>query len=102
MTSVVEDLEAIARSRLYEEWLAERELGATLVLGGQVRYDGWGKNPRWRVLGYGKSYDAAIEKGLKNIEERTPDFTLKNGYFHAELSLQLWTPAGPRSIRIGP
>jgi tRNA(Ile2) C34 agmatinyltransferase TiaS len=97
----VQDAEAQLRAALYEEWKRERKVAALLHLGGQVQFDGWGKNPKFRVLGYSKSFEKAIEVGLKQIEENTSDLSLKNGSFYAELTLQLWTPSGPRALRAG-
>lgn len=79
----------------YQEWLATRKLEATLMLGGQFSTTGWGKPLGFRVLGYRKSFDKAIELGLKQIAENTPALELKNRVFYADLSLSLWTPAGP-------
>jgi len=88
------------RPLLYAEWLRERKLAATLMLGGQVEFTGWGKPAGFRVLGYRKSFDKAIELGLKEIEANTPDLTLKNGQFYGQMTLQLWTPSGPRALSL--
>lgn len=97
----VENAEVALRMVLHREWMDERKLAATLVLGGQVRFDGWGKNPQFRVLGYSKSFEKAIEVGLKEITDNTPDLSLKNEQFYGQLSLELWTPSGPRALRVG-
>lgn len=93
--SVIEDQ---LRTLRYQEWLEERKLMATLVLGGSFLTNGWGKPAGFRVLGYSKSFDRAIEIGLKQIAEKSSDLELKSQAFYARLTLELWQPPGPKDI----
>lgn len=77
----------------YQEWRRERKTAAYLHLGGQMHFDGWGHPQAFRVLGYGKSIDKAVELGLAKI---LPKEKAANKDFYAELTLQLWTPSGPK------
>lgn len=76
----------------YDEWLRERDLVATIILGGNFRTDGYGRPAGFRVLGYSKSLDKAVEIALREkLGIRRP-----NEMFYGELTLVLWSPSGPK------
>lgn len=86
------DTDIEVRRLRYEEWIRERDLVATIVLGGAFRTDGYGRPAGFRVLGYSKSLDKAVEIALRdNLGIRRP-----NEMFYGELTLNLWSPSGPK------
>lgn len=86
------DTDIEVRRLRYEEWMRERDLVATIVLGGAFRTDGYGRPAGFRVLGYSKPVDKAIDIALRDrLGIRQP-----NEVFYGELTLNLWSPSGPR------
>lgn len=91
--AVESETEAQIRRLRYEEWMATRDLVGTIIYGGVLSTDGWGHLRGYRVRGYTKAIDKAIELAMKDIGLGDR----RNESFYADLTLQLWTPSGPKA-----